>query len=139
MPSSWWLTAPIIRLVPSGTSSVRRSPSARTQVTSAMADPQPGDRAGRDVRPPGDVAEDADAAGPAEDLRQRHPGLDPGQLRAQAGVDPAAEADVQRLGGPADAEPVRVGERAAVAVGRLLDQEHPFPGLDLPAVAVVVL
>src|SRR5690349_7158163 len=53
-----------------------------------MADPQSGDRAGGDVRPPGNVAEDADAAEPAEDLRQRDPGLDPGQLRAQAGVDP---------------------------------------------------
>src|SRR5581483_236849 len=101
-----------------------------------MADPQPGDRAGRDVRPPGDLAEDADPAEPAEDLRQGDPGLDPGELRAQAGVDPAAEADVQRLGGAADVEPVRVGERAAVAVGRLLDQEYPVPGLDRPAVAV---
>ena len=57
----------------------------------------------------------------------------------QAGVHPAAEADVQRLDGTPDVEAVRAGERALVAVGRLQHQEHAVPRPDRPAVAVVVL
>ena len=53
----------------------------------------------------------------AEQLLQRHPGLEPGQRGAEAEVDPVAEGEVA-LVGAVDVEPVGVDERPVVAVGR---------------------
>jgi hypothetical protein len=65
---------------------------------------------------------------PREPGQQRGQGdlrLQPGERRAQAVVDPAAERQ-RRLLRPVQDEPVRVGEDRGVPVGRTEHGEHPL-------------
>ena len=70
-------------------------------------------------------------------VRQRDPGLQPGQRSTQAGMNAVAEGDV-RVGVTRDVEVVRVAKLLGVAVGGADHGQHQLAGRDYLAVQLDV-
>ena len=61
-------------------------------------------------------ARELEDAHPLEEFRQRHPGFQPRERRAEAEVDAMSNCDV-RVGIAADVEPAGLGKRLRIAIG----------------------